>query len=320
MIVAVRGVVVFVMLLGVAVVVVPVVLARAILALRQPWLAAPAIALILTKGLLWFPHQRLALVPPPKACLGGMPAGNMDKVACAVCDQLVAKEDASCTNQPKSGKPASYRCTKCNSLQTRIYRAKGSIPWPSNEAKKDFFQQHSALTGQELKKELEITLSQVEKERARDYDEQVAEWLDEIDLQAKYKDKPAQLKSILEKAEKREHPTRGVTLYADITYLSQRTGIVEVETAGKRKATSHEVLKAAKKIKDEKQEKQKRGPSSAFTAKPLATSQRAKLAKIEQKLGQVKEEHKQFGEYKEDPIPLQFLATGFVSNSREAHG
>ena len=38
MIVAVRAVVVFVMLLGVAVVVVPVVLARAILALRQPWL------------------------------------------------------------------------------------------------------------------------------------------------------------------------------------------------------------------------------------------------------------------------------------------
>ena len=66
MIVAVRAVLVLVMLLGVAVVAVPVVLARAILASRQPWLAAPAIALIPTKGLLWFPHQRLALVPPTK--------------------------------------------------------------------------------------------------------------------------------------------------------------------------------------------------------------------------------------------------------------
>ena len=66
MIAAVREVVVFVVQLGVAVVVVPVVLARAIVALRQPWLAAPAIALI---------HQRLAFVPPSKACLGSPTKG-----------------------------------------------------------------------------------------------------------------------------------------------------------------------------------------------------------------------------------------------------
>ena len=53
-----------------------------------------------------------------------------------------------------------------------------------------------------------------------DKDGQYIEWLDEIDLQTKYKDKPEQLKSVLEKADQREHPTRGVTLYADITLNS----------------------------------------------------------------------------------------------------
>ena len=109
----------------------------------------------------------------------------MGEAACAVCDELVAREDAYCTHQPKGDKPASYRCTKCNSLQTRVYRARGTVAWPSKEAKKEFFQQHSALTGHELKKELEITLWQVEKEITRECDEEVAEWLGEIDLQAK---------------------------------------------------------------------------------------------------------------------------------------
>ncbi len=55
-----------------------------------------------------------------------------------------------------------------------------------------------------------ITLSQMEQETTMDNDGKYIEWLDEIDLQATYKDKPEQVKSVLEKAAQREHPTTGV--------------------------------------------------------------------------------------------------------------
>ena len=50
-VVVVRALVLFVVVLGVVVVVVPIVVARVVLVLRQPWFAAPPIALIPTKGL-----------------------------------------------------------------------------------------------------------------------------------------------------------------------------------------------------------------------------------------------------------------------------
>ena len=65
-----------------------------------------------------------------------------------------------------------------------------------------------------------------------------------IDLQAKSENKPEQLQSILERADQREHPTRGVTLYADITCKTKHGETVKVEIEAKRKATSSEVAKA----------------------------------------------------------------------------
>ena len=67
----------------------------------------------------------------------------------------------------------------------RIYRALGTIDWPSKEAKTEFFKQHSSLAGTRLKQELDITLSHMEKETTMDKGGQDIEWLDEIELQAK---------------------------------------------------------------------------------------------------------------------------------------
>ena len=74
------------------------------------------------------PPQRLA---PPKACLGAHP--NM--VSRGVCAQHIARGDAFRLHEARGERLGSYRCTKCNSLQSRIYRAKGAIELPSKEAK-----------------------------------------------------------------------------------------------------------------------------------------------------------------------------------------
>ena len=60
----------------------------------------------------------------------------------------------------------------------------------------------------------------------------------------KYNGKPEQVKSVLEKAEQSEHPTRGVTLYAYITIKTLHSKAIEVEVEAKRKATSSEGAKA----------------------------------------------------------------------------
>ena len=58
------------------------------------------------------------------------------------------------------------------------------------------------------------------------------------------KDTPEQLKPIWEKADRREHPTRSVTVYADITLDTLHPKAIEAEVEAKRKATSSEVVKA----------------------------------------------------------------------------
>ena len=173
----------------------------------------------------------------------------------------------------------SYRCTKRNCLQSRISRATGTVEWPCKEAQKEFFQQHSSLKGTKLKQQLYFTLSHMEKATTVDKDGHDIEWLDEIDLQTKYQNKPEQLKSILEKAERREHPTRSVTLYADITTTTMHSKAHAVELEAKRKAASFEVVKANEPIKSAKKLKQERPPRNgeppARKAKPLNTKQRA---------------------------------------------
>ena len=103
------------------------------------------------------PKQRLALVPTlPKACLGcspgpHLPKDRMEEVTCQLCAQKVDKKDAVCLNANKlkddANKKAFYRCTKCNSFSSRIYRAKGRVEWASAEAKQEFFLQHNTLAG-----------------------------------------------------------------------------------------------------------------------------------------------------------------------------
>ena len=97
-------------------------------------------------------------------------------------------------------------------------------------------------------------------------------WM-KLTFQTKYKDKPEQLKSVLEKAEQREHPTRGVTLRADITMTTMHAKAHAVEFEAKRKAASSEVVKATEPIKVANNLKQERPPGNgeppARNAKPL---------------------------------------------------
>ena len=272
----------------------------------------------------------------PKACLGshpaqpkpiflwrGLPSTKMAEpsrmVPCALCEKEVELKAAVCMNLNKraDGKKGFYRCVMCNRLSSRIYRAQGKVDWVSKEARKEFFLQHSTLTGKDLRKELVNTTTQVEKETSKvDADEDV-EWLDEVDLKAKYENKPDQLKAILSTAETRTHPTRKVTLYADITFKTKSSKSHEFQAEAKRQCTSLEVIKGPKKIK--KEEGDDGGAAAAPTQnKPLSNPQRARLTKLEQKMGQIWEQWTSLKDNTDDVALKPFLPQPLLAAATKA--
>ena len=279
------------------------------------------------------PHQRLALVPTlPKACLGcstgpHLPKDRMEEVTCQLCAQKVDKKNAFCLNanklQDDPNQKGFYRCTKCNNFSSRIYRAKGRVEWASAEAKQEFFAKHNHLCGKELKKVLEHTSTQVERDVAKDQDDEDIEWLDEMDLKDKYQHKPDQLKSILDTAEQRFHPTRMCTLYGDIKFSSKSSRGHESHDESKRKCTSVEELKGPKKVKVEKVEKVEKvakgeAEGDAPQGKRLGKGQRARLDKLAEKLQDMHVEWDSVKQNIDDAVIKAFLPQPVLEKAQKA--
>ena len=246
-----------------------------------------------------------------------MPSTNMGEVTCQLCERQIAEGSAICLNKGKAeaNQKNFFRCNLCNTLSSRIYRAKGRVQWESKEAKKEFFLQHTTLAGKDLKKELEHVTTQVERDTTKDTDDANIDWVDEEDLCTRYKDKPSQLNAILETAETRMHPTRKVKLYADITYNSQHSKSHEVQGENKRQCTSTEIVKGAKKPK-----KVKDGDAlqEAPKGKPLSTGQRAKLVKLEQKMEQIKDDWNQQQQHANDDVLQSFFPKPLMEAAQKA--
>ena len=251
-----------------------------------------------------------------------MPKDRMEEVTCQLCAQKVDKKDAFCLNanklQDDANKKAFYRCTKCNNFSSRIYRAKGRVGWASAEAKQEFFAKHNHLCGKELKKELESTTTQVERDVGKDHDDEDTEWLDEMDLKERYQHKPDQLKSIMETAEKKFHPTRKCTLYADIKFSSKSSRGHESHEESKRKCTSVEVVKGAKKVKLEKVNAEAEAAGVTPKPKGLNKGQRARLTKLADQLEKLHLEWRSLEESNDDAVLKAFLPQPLVESAQKA--
>ena len=251
-----------------------------------------------------------------------MPKDRMEEVTCQLCAQKVDKKDAVCLNASKlkddANKKAFYRCTKCNSFSIRIYRAKGRVGWASAEAKQEFFAKHNHLCGKELKKELENSTTQVEKDVGKDLDDEDTEWLDEVDLKERYHHKPDQLKSIMETSDQKFHPTRKCTLYADIKFSSKSSRGHESHEESKRKCTSVEVVKGPKKVKVEKVEAEAEAAGVAPQGKGPNKGQRARLAKLADKLEEIHVEWNEVQQNIDNPVMKDFLPQPLVESAQKA--
>ena len=97
-----------------------------------------------------------------------------------VCERQIAEDSAICLNKNKvdANQKNFFRCNLCNSLSSRIYRAKGRVQRESKEARKEFLLQHTTLAGKDLKKELQHVTTQVERDTTKDTDDVNIGWVD----------------------------------------------------------------------------------------------------------------------------------------------
>ena len=155
---------------------------------------------------------------------------------CIQCDAEIVFDDkglptnAVCKNSTRvsqKGAPPKFSCFNCNRLCGRIYHfqakdasLKGCFCGMSGEEKKIWCRTHADFVGVDLGGALtSLVAIKMSEEEQEDF-VATGEWIDEEDLNQKYKDKPDQLAAIQAKARTLKHPTRDVTLFEDLTFTA----------------------------------------------------------------------------------------------------
>ena len=90
----------------------------------------------------------------------------------------------------------------------------------TGEEKKVWYRSHADFVGLDLGGALTSLVKINMQEEEQEGFHTAGEWLDEEDLNKKYKDKPDQLAAIKAKARTLKHPTRDVTLFEDLTFTA----------------------------------------------------------------------------------------------------
>ena len=116
----------------------------------------------------------------------------------------------------------------------------------SNEKKTEFFRNCRDEVGKELKALMEETISESVAEEELESWIEDGKYLDLLDMEDKYKNKPDQLKSIFENTKTHFCTVRNTMLYEDPEYMSKRSSTLVTKNESKRQASAEKISKAAK--------------------------------------------------------------------------
>ena len=182
------------------------------------------------------------VVPLDKAETGpGLPAENL----CSTCRKLVSETNAVVVARAVGKTSNSLRCKACHNLKSRINRLLshyGSLAedWTkvTENERKEFYQKYKELAGSDLLTRLQETVTESKRTNSAVSFEGTGDFLDEIDLEEKYKNKPDQLTAI--KANTRTYfcPIRQVQLFEDVKYKRRAVETEEYTKVQKRKTQS----------------------------------------------------------------------------------
>ena len=153
------------------------------------------------------------------------------------------------------------RCKRCNAFRSRVNRLlavneklRESLVDCGEEQKKQFLTNpdNQVLFAGDLKKQLEVTVSESHKLSSSTKFKGIDKFRDEADIKKLYEDKPEQAASILKNADSFVCPNRGVKLYADIEYEGAREQVEEHTQEKKRQLSQDQTIKPPKKPTNKK--------------------------------------------------------------------
>lgn len=171
----------------------------------------------------------------------GLPAENL----CSTCRKPISGENSVVVARAVGKTPSSMRCKACHNLKSRINRVLshyGTLAkdWTnvSENEKKEFYQKYKEMAGQDLLTRLQETVTEHKKTSSAVSFEGTGDYIDEIDLDEKYKNKPDQLAAI--KANTRTYfcSVRQVQLNEDVKYKRKAVETEEYMKVQKRKMQS----------------------------------------------------------------------------------
>lgn len=162
---------------------------------------------------------------------------------CCTCHKPVDIENSLVIVRASNKTPTDIRrCRSCHNVRSAIERLKknnGNLvkDWSKVEGDRltAFYQENAHLRGEDLRKKVEEVVQDWKVSVTRFEFSADGEFLDEHDLQEKYKNKPDVLENILKNARQYYCPIKRVQLYADPKYTSKVSDSMELGHSEKRK-------------------------------------------------------------------------------------
>ena len=188
-------------------------------------------------------------------------------VTCCSCNLAVEQKDATLMNKNLAlcgGSVESWRCKKCNALKGRLRTinqgdkefAQSFRTYSAEAQAKWMVDNHNAI-GAQLQANVRKSITEQKLTNRERSFKAVGGWLDEKELDTKYKDRPDQLAEIKKNAQSFTHPTRKVTIYEDLDFTSldarsefvSRKEEIEMEAEEKLKKLAAPKAKKEKKVR-----------------------------------------------------------------------
>jgi hypothetical protein len=231
-----------------------------------------------------------------------------DDTKCTMCDKNITDGDYVVLSS--YGSNVYKKCGNCNRLQSRVQRSlqkRGDLKdrWGmmSKDERKAFFIQHHASMGQDLVLKITQTTEHSFSSSQETGFAAKGDWMDEIDLDKMYKDKPDQLLAIKANSKKMLCPFRGVDLYEHITYASMSNDTQASKSSRTIDMSQDSSLKATKKIKAISE-----GPRALPGGPPkLSTAALAKLVAFKGTMNTLNETIKAQIDDCPDEVPKKFI-------------
>ena len=196
------------------------------------------------------PEAGQTIAEPGQAVAEPVQAGAQDQLAvvpveesrCSTCHRVVDQENTVVVNRQTVKSKETRRCKACHNLKaavSRMQKMHGNLVQDFQEVTgpklESFYREHSHLRGEDLRLRLQEIVTDWKQTTSEVSFTGTGEYVDEQTLTEKFKNRPDQLRNVLQHTHSFYDHIRGTQLYEDVTYTRKAQDSVVKGTCTKRK-------------------------------------------------------------------------------------